>query len=104
MASFLTLTEKNTPRWIVFLLDTGICFFSVILAYLVRFNFKIPQVEVDHFYLVFPIIIGTRILSFLVFRSYAGIIRYTSTRDAVRIFLLIGVVVRASYALGLSMP
>ena len=45
----LTLTEKNTPRWIVFLLDTGICFLSVILAYLVRFNFHIPPEEIERF-------------------------------------------------------
>src|SRR5262245_6188709 len=87
--TFISLTEKNTPRWIIFLFDLGICFASVILAYLVRFNFNIPESESARFNLVFPAILGTRVLSFLLSRTYAGIIRYTSTRDAIRVFLTI---------------
>jgi FlaA1/EpsC-like NDP-sugar epimerase len=83
----LSLSRGNTPRWLIFLFDTGLCLASVMLAYLVRFNFHIPENETSRFSVVFPLIIGTRILLFLLFRTYAGIIRYTSTRDAIRIFL-----------------
>lgn len=85
----LKLSERNTPRWIIFLIDTGICFLSVILAYLVRFNFQIPQSEIDLFKYSFTAILLTRVLSFMIFRVYAGIIRYTSTKDAVRIFFTV---------------
>ncbi len=57
------------------------------VAYLLRFNFAIPQVEIDTFYFVFPAVITVRIISFLIFKTYAGIIRYTSTRDSFRILI-----------------
>jgi FlaA1/EpsC-like NDP-sugar epimerase len=80
--------SNKRPRWLIFLGDVIICFFSLILAYLLRFNFKeIPPVEVESFKIVFPIVIGVRILSFLLAKTYQGIVRYTGSRDAARIFL-----------------
>ncbi len=85
----MNLTAKNTPRWIVFLLDLGICMFSYYLSYLLRFNFNVPVIETLNFYYEIPVVIGVRVLSFYFFRTYSGIIRYTSTRDAQRIFYTI---------------
>ncbi len=85
----MLLSEKNTPRWIIFLIDVFICISSLVLAYLLRFNFHIPLVEIDRFNYVFPVVLGVRIISFLISKIYAGIIRYTSTRDAVRIFFTV---------------
>lgn len=79
----------NTPRWIIYFIDIFICLFTLVLAYLLRFNFSIPEVEYKTFSIVFPIVIGVRSLTFLIARTYAGIIRYTSTKDAERIFLTI---------------
>lgn len=83
------LSDKNTPRWIIFLIDVSICIGSLILAYLLRFNFHIPKEEIAQFKYVFPVVLGTRIISFMISKIYAGIIRYTSTRDAVRIFFTV---------------
>lgn len=67
-----------------------VCFFSIVLAYLLRFNFKeIPEVEVDAFPVVFSLILGIRLLGFLIGRTYQGIVRYTGSRDATRIFLVL---------------
>ncbi len=85
----LTLFKQNTPRWIIFLIDLVICTFSVVLAYLLRFNFSIPDVERVTMPTVILTILGVRVISFFIVKTYAGIIRYTSTRDAVRIFLVI---------------
>lgn len=85
----LISVNRNTPRWLIFLIDTGIVAFSVILAYLLRFNFDIPEGDRRDLPLVFAIILGVRILSFLLSRTYAGIIRYTSTQDAFRIAMVI---------------
>ncbi len=85
----MVLTEKNTPRWIIFLFDVFACVCSLILAYLLRFNFHIPQVEIDHFGYAFTTLIAVRTITFLVSKIYAGIIRYTSTKDAQRIFLTV---------------
>jgi len=78
---------KNTPRWIIFFIDFLITFFSIGIAYLVRFNFSIPSVEIDTFYIVFPLILLVRTTSFIVSKTYAGIIRYAGSKDAERIFL-----------------
>jgi FlaA1/EpsC-like NDP-sugar epimerase len=85
----MDLTEKNTPRWIVFLIDLGICFFSYMLATLLRFNFHIPASESYDFKYEIPLVLAVRALLFYFFRTYSGIVRYTSTRDAQRIFYTI---------------
>lgn len=83
----MKLFEKNTPRWIIFLIDLCICLFAIILAYLLRFDFSIPQVEIDAFPLVISSIMGVRAASFLIARTYQGIVRYTGSKDATRIFV-----------------
>ncbi len=81
---------NSTPRWIVFAIDLGICLFSIVLAFLLRFNFVIPKDVLEtsiQVSVLFVLLI--RALSFLIFRTYAGLIRYTSTKDAQRILLTI---------------
>ncbi len=85
----MTMFNHNLPRGIVFLIDLGICLFSLLTAYSLRFNFSIPAAEIKTFVWVLPLVIGIRTLSFIIFRSYAGIIRYTSTHDAKRIFFTV---------------
>ena len=85
----LEFLEKSRPRWLIFIIDICICLFSLMLAYLLRFNFaSIPQVEIDSFPKVFPYVLGTRALSFFISKIYKGIIRYTSSKDAQRIFVV----------------
>jgi FlaA1/EpsC-like NDP-sugar epimerase len=81
------ITKQNMPRWIIFTGDVGIVLFSLVLSYMLRFNFRIPQNEILSLRYVIPLVIITRATSFYFFKTYAGIIRYTSTRDTVRVFL-----------------
>ena len=83
------LSTRNTPRWIIFLIDTSICFLSLMLAYQVRFNFRVPENEIALWKYAVPTVLGVRIISFLISRGYQGIIRYTSNKDAQRIFYTI---------------
>ena len=85
------LIEKNTPRWIIFLIDIFICLGSIMLAYQVRFNFRVPEKEIEHWAYVIPTVLLVRVLSFYISKIYQGIIRYTSTRDALRVFYTITV-------------
>jgi FlaA1/EpsC-like NDP-sugar epimerase len=82
----IRFSDKNTPRWIIFLIDTSICFLSLMLAYQVRFNFRVPENEIVLWKFALPAVLGVRIISFLISRVYQGIIRYTSNKDALRIF------------------
>jgi len=80
---------QNMPRWLIFSIDISIVPFSIVLAYLLRFNFQIPASEIQPWTYVFPIMIGIRAISFVIAKIYSGIIRYTSTEDAIRIFIVI---------------
>jgi FlaA1/EpsC-like NDP-sugar epimerase len=85
----ITFPISNTPRWIILTIDIIIVVFSIVLAYLLRFNFHIPEVELKSFPLVLAFVVFIRLVSFLIAKTYAGIVRYTSTEDVFRIFLVI---------------
>jgi FlaA1/EpsC-like NDP-sugar epimerase len=85
----MIFTKQNSPRWLIFLIDILIVIFSVLLAYQLRFNFSIPTVELKPLPKVLGYIIIVRAVSFLIARSYAGIIRYTNIADALRIITMI---------------
>lgn len=77
------------PRWVIFFIDLGICLFSLILAYLVRFNFAIPPVEIKAIPLVASLVLGVRSLSFILSKTYQGIVKFTGSEDARRIFIVV---------------
>tara|TARA_R110001592_G_scaffold215820_2_gene469229 strand:+ start:1021 stop:2901 length:1881 start_codon:yes stop_codon:yes gene_type:complete len=81
------LFQNNIPRWIIFIIDVIICFFSIVLAYLVRFNFDIPDIEIKGFPFVFVTILGVRMLGFYFSKTYKGIVKHTSSKDSQRIFI-----------------
>ncbi|OFX40231.1 MAG: hypothetical protein A2W97_01350 [Bacteroidetes bacterium GWE2_40_63] len=80
-------SKKYTPRWIVFLIDVFISIASVALAYLLRFNFEIPETNVASLYFIIPFVATIRIISFIIGKTYAGIVRYTGLKDSQRIFM-----------------
>jgi FlaA1/EpsC-like NDP-sugar epimerase len=79
--------HKNAPRWIVFLLDMGAIAASLVVAYLLRFNFSVPEYEVKDFPIVLLVVLSVKALSFFFFKPYSGIIRHTSLNDFLRITL-----------------
>lgn len=85
------LSDKNTPRWIVFVIDIGISLLALMFAYLIRFDFlSIPfDKEVPVLLKALPVFILIRALTFYFGKTYAGIVRYTSTEDAKRIVIII---------------
>jgi len=85
------LFQRNLPRWIILFIDMAICSFSLLLAYLVRFNFSIPPIAVADFPLVFSIVLGVRLLSFYFAKTFQGIVKYTSSKDAQRIFVVLSI-------------
>lgn len=96
---------QQISRWGILVIDIGIVVFSLVLAHLLRFNFNIPTAEdYDNIAWGTPVMIGIRIASFFIFKTYTGIILYTSIEDAQRIFwavlsgsLLMATVVNAGF-------
>jgi FlaA1/EpsC-like NDP-sugar epimerase len=73
------------PRWIIFCLDLFVCGFSLCFAYFLKYNFIIDEInasELSRNILVFAIVNS---FVFLIIKTYAGIIRYTSAQDSFRI-------------------
>jgi len=81
--------NKNIPPILILIFDILIIAFSVIMAYMLRFNFSIPEIELLPLPKIFVYIIIIRTVSFLISKTYKGIIRYTSTQDVIRMFFVI---------------
>ena len=77
---------KSIPRWTVFQIDLVLCILSIILSYALRFDFDIPEKVWDSLLWVVSVVIVVKAILFYIVKSYAGIIRYTSVKDASRIF------------------
>ena len=75
------------PVSVLFLIDLGICFISVLISYLLRFNFNIPAEEFNSLFWVIPSLLAIRTISNLIFQTHRGIIRLTNTSDVQRVFL-----------------
>ncbi len=80
----------NLPRWSILFIDTFICAFALTIAFLLRFNFDaIPQADAKNLVIDYTVVLSIRFISFFVSKTYKGVVRYTSSRDTVRIFLVI---------------
>ncbi len=79
------LFNRQMPKWFILIIDLLICFFTMILAYLLRFNFSLPKRELELLPYVIPYILIIKGIIFIIAKTNAGIIRYTSTRDSLRI-------------------
>ena len=88
--SIKLFTRQNTPRWVVLIIDLIISGMSFGLACLLTEVF-IKSLDLQLFTYLRPllIVLFVRLIAFWITRSYSGIVRYTSTQDAVRIFFAI---------------
>ena len=84
------------PKKLILLFDIFLTFFSLILAYLIRFDF------IDFYDLFWvsqyesiiwgvPTLIIVRYLTFLIGKTHKGIIRYLSAEDTLRIFYVVSI-------------
>jgi FlaA1/EpsC-like NDP-sugar epimerase len=83
------IAQKNTPRWVILLLDLFIATFSFLLAcYILDVYSDYNRFSSSIMYPLFAVLLF-RIMAFLITKSYTGILKYTSTQDAVRIFFAV---------------
>ncbi|MFT7613201.1 MAG: FlaA1/EpsC-like NDP-sugar epimerase [Parvicellaceae bacterium] len=90
----ITLPERNSPRWLIFLIDMGICLVSLGLAYVLRFDFLDTPTRYfadqwDQLKWTLPVFLAIRAASFFIGKTYQGIVRFTSTEDAKRLFITV---------------
>ena len=87
----LDFPKNTTPRWIILMVDLLGVFLAFVFAYLIRFEFHPPGDEWARGVFFFPILLSARLISFLIGKTYAGIIRFTSNQDGIRIFLVLSI-------------
>jgi len=73
----MNIIRRHLPRWFILIIDIFLCFCSLVLAYLLRFNFDIPHSERITFVYVFPFVLASRGISFYISGIYRSIVRYT---------------------------
>ena len=78
-------SNRFLSRWLVLVFDSLIVIFSFSIATLLRMNFQLLEIDLTVFASQLVFVLGLRLLAFLFFQSYAGIIRHTSIEDAILI-------------------
>ena len=75
------------PRWLVFLLDLFLVCFCLFLARALKMNFSWPHVVLGLKSMTAVVLVVNAAL-FYIFKSYAGIVRYTNIEDTSRLVMV----------------
>jgi len=92
---FHSLAHHFVSRWVILLKDITLLAMAMIAAYLLRFNFSLTDDQVSQMWFHLAVSTGMALVSFLIFKPYAGIIRHTSLEDVIRLgksILLLGII------------
>lgn len=76
------------PRWMIFCIDLGLINIAFFLAVLIRYDFTTLPIEAPGLFNPWVLINAFGVFLFLLFRTYAGIIRFSGIQDALRIFFV----------------
>lgn len=85
----VSLSSRLVPSWIIFTVDLTINTISILLAYLLRFNFNIPS---EYTATLFPVAFAILTIKSILYyfgRTHSNIVRYISIRELVRLFIVI---------------
>lgn len=86
----MTIGKINiVPRWLILLLDLGVCAIALVFAYQLTHNFDLfalDYVELGRNILLFGFF---NLIAFYNVKTYAGIIRYTSAQDTFRVLFAV---------------
>ncbi len=82
----IRISQNHTPRWVVLFADLTISAISFLLACFFFDYFGADDFNRFNFFYPLTVVLLFRFNSFLITKSYTGIIKYTSTQDAIRIF------------------
>jgi FlaA1/EpsC-like NDP-sugar epimerase len=80
-------SNRFVSKWVVLFIDTALVAFSVFMAYLLRFNFELSPARQQELGYHMVMVTLFFLISFLLFRTYKGIIRHTSMHEVSMVFL-----------------
>lgn len=73
------------PRWVIFAIDISLSAIALLLAEVVAKNFNITSIDFRALYQAAFTTIVINVVVFFLLKTYAGIVRYTSAQDSVKI-------------------
>jgi FlaA1/EpsC-like NDP-sugar epimerase len=73
------------PRWIIFAIDICLSAIALLLAEVVAKNFNVTNIDFQELYRSAFTVIIINMIVFYFLKTYAGIVRYTSAQDSVKI-------------------
>ena len=96
--SFLGITKENffkkrfhnfgyLPRWIIFAIDVIIVFFSIIITHFIITSLNVKFYDNRNFVQSYSVVVIINALFFLLYRTYAGIIRHSTFIDGVKLLV-----------------
>ncbi|MCR5861714.1 polysaccharide biosynthesis protein [Flavobacterium sp. J372] len=74
------------PRWIILVIDLFVIAITGLISYILIHRTGVLYVKKDVYIISIPVYLIISLVTFRVFRTYSGIIRYSSYIDAVKIF------------------
>ncbi|MEO2127002.1 MAG: nucleoside-diphosphate sugar epimerase/dehydratase [Christiangramia sp.] len=78
---------KYLPRWAVLLIDIGLVSISIIFTILILLDLSPFQYTLISYFDKAIMVVAVNIFYFYIFKTYAGIIRYSSNIDALKLLL-----------------
>ncbi len=83
--------KRYLPRWMVLLFDINVVLLTFVLAYILRFNFNMEEVGRYLNLMQIVIILPVFLVSFILVKSYSGILRLSTTEDIARIIFSLSI-------------
>lgn len=85
------ISKHLLPRWIILLLDMLTVVFSCLIAYILFLGVLQANASISDMIFFTSLVFTFTFLSFYVFKTYAGVLRYSSFLDILRIFVALTV-------------
>ena len=85
------LSIRVLPIWAILLFDVFIVAVSCMAAYVLRYNLSLVLANIEHIDIAVLWCVGVNLVFFKLFKTYSGVLRYSSFVDILRIFVALAV-------------
>lgn len=79
------VTKNYVPRYLIFLFDLIIALFSAQVAFFLISTIQSPEFIYFEFSWKLFTILSVQVTTFIIFKSYSGVVRFTGFRDAIKL-------------------
>ena len=83
--------KRYLPRWFVLFFDLSIVLLTFLVAFILRFNFNLTEAESSLDVLQILVIIPIFLFSFILAKSFCGVLRHSTIEDITRIVYALGI-------------